>query len=606
MSTPKKRKMSVCVDVIVPVHNAETTIEETVNSAMRQCIPSSLQMKEIDVDTQIYSDSYGRCSLQHVHIDIAVCCYDDGSTDESFQILTTLKERFEQQGDRHTRLKNDVDNEKDSSTSTDNHEQKAMIPYESNITTRLLIHRSTDGIGRGAGYARNRAACLRSTQTGQADANMTSQSNHTDDISASRSFICLLDSDDIMHKNRIAEQLSVMLHLSASERNSTILGCTFTRIPEDSTWHYTYWANNLSDDRLLLERFREVTVLQPTWMLTRDRFESIGGYIEAPLHQRLDMTHENDQNCSDDNGDNDNDNDNNREGVYKLIHPKYDTADTLRLADDLRFFHAHLMYSNNSGTLKLLRSTEPLVQYRHRIGQSQSSSTSRKLLLQLRTKAFIDTILRRDSMWLYCEEKNIGGFVIWGAGRDGKDFFKALPDDMKINVRAFVDVDEKKIKSGYYISPISTKDQAIKKKSSKCKDRSSFKIPIVHFSLLAKNDDKRRKLMNEYIHPSQNKFEEEEKGRITKGNPSTQQNLKRIKLSHNHQQIEDKSSTKQQMQPRKVHGFPKKEKEGLKLLDVLKDLPVVVCVAMYRSSGVLEKNVANIGRQEGFDLWHFS
>ena len=35
-------------------------------------------------------------------------------------------------------------------------------------------------------------------------------------------------------------------------------------------------------------------------------------------------------------------------------------------------------------------------------------------------------------------------------------------------------------------------------------------------------------------------------------------------------------------------------------------LPVVVCVAMYRTNGVLEKNCSMIGRNEGEDLWHFS
>lgn len=35
------------------------------------------------------------------------------------------------------------------------------------------------------------------------------------------------------------------------------------------------------------------------------------------------------------------------------------------------------------------------------------------------------------------------------------------------------------------------------------------------------------------------------------------------------------------------------------------DLPVMVCVAMYRTGGKLEENVRSIGRKEGVDLWHF-
>mmetsp|Transcript_24596 Transcript_24596/g.25026 ORF Transcript_24596/g.25026 Transcript_24596/m.25026 type:complete len:129 (-) Transcript_24596:98-484(-) len=35
-------------------------------------------------------------------------------------------------------------------------------------------------------------------------------------------------------------------------------------------------------------------------------------------------------------------------------------------------------------------------------------------------------------------------------------------------------------------------------------------------------------------------------------------------------------------------------------------LPIVVCVAMYRTDGVLETTVSSVGRTEGIDLWHFS
>ena len=36
--------------------------------------------------------------------------------------------------------------------------------------------------------------------------------------------------------------------------------------------------------------------------------------------------------------------------------------------------------------------------------------------------------------------------------------------------------------------------------------------------------------------------------------------------------------------------------------EVLCQLPVVVCVAMHRTNGALERNVASIGRVEGKDL----
>ena len=37
-----------------------------------------------------------------------------------------------------------------------------------------------------------------------------------------------------------------------------------------------------------------------------------------------------------------------------------------------------------------------------------------------------------------------------------------------------------------------------------------------------------------------------------------------------------------------------------------RDIPVVICVAMYRTGGKLERNVKSINRVEGIDLWHFN
>ena len=638
--------MTIFVDIIIPVHNAESTIEETVHSAMRQCIPSHLLFDEDDGhdksnDTDeffiyddnnhtssseekimiggsqrrfystYYLDDYDRCSLCNVDIDVAVCCYDDGSSDNSFNLLKELKEKYD-------------NNNNMSMVENDTKSIKVRRKKNKIISTRLYIGKSVDGVARGAGYARNQAASLRKAVSQYYEQTDSESSNHHSDDKI-KYFICLLDSDDIMHQHRIAEQVSVMLQMESNERNSTILGCTFSRIPEDSTWHYTTWANNLTDERLMLERFREVTVLQPTWMLTRCRFDVLNGYIEAPhpnIHQEKDYSNHNRSNVK----------------VYKLIHPTYDNAQTLRLAEDLRFFHAHLNYqdhNHNTGSLKLIRTAdgiEKLLKYRHRVGQSQSSSTSRKLLLQLRTKAFVDTILlqneHNDSSpllsgsnvqnWLYCKDTNKDGFVIWGAGRDGKEFFKALPDHMKHHVRCFVDVDEKKINSGYYIVPgISLPINESKGKPHKTSP--SLKVPIVHFSLLAKDKGIRQKLMDEWMYPSESKHEEEREGKITKCKPkdeNDEKKRKRMKVDENDDNlikvtiststtITNVPSTKTNIS-RKLHALTKNDKQNLKLIETLHELPVVVCVAMYRSNGILEKNVANIGRKEGFDLWHFS
>jgi len=80
---------------------------------------------------------------------------------------------------------------------------------------------------------------------------------------------------------------------------------------------------------------------------------------------------------------------------------------------------------------------------------SQSFHTPRKLLLQLRALAF---------------EKMVG-FVVWGAGRDGKDFVKVISAEVRERIVCFVNVDPKKINHGF------NENQQLK-----------LRIPILHFS----------------------------------------------------------------------------------------------------------------------------
>jgi hypothetical protein len=148
---------------------------------------------------------------------------------------------------------------------------------------------------------------------------------------------------------------------------------------------------------------------------------------------------------------------------------------------------------------------------------------------------------------------------VWGAGRDGKDFVKALTPEMRRKICCFVDVDLKKIDAGYYAN----KDIGVK-------------IPIVHYSHLIKDEALRTQI--------QESDQDPHFGRIRKG------------------AVPPKSSLPPPTKRRKV--LPQQASN----LDMttLPDLPVIVCVAMYRTGGALEANVASIGRTEGEDLWHFS
>ena len=335
------------VDVIVPVHNASSTIVETIESVMNQCIPHNLEHNIFHNNKRL--------------LNIVICCYDDGSNDDSWDQLVQLQHRVQKKEEQ----------------------QKSQ---QQKIRIQMCISQGKES--RGAGYARNRASELSKCLKRQ-----SSQNN--DSSRVEEEFVCLLDSDDVMHPHRIAEQVGAFLTMTQCRRQQTLMGCNFDRIPSDATWHYTEWANQLSDQRLSLERFRELTLLQPTWMLTRHRFQQLGGYIEAPPPPSSQLLTPHTTTAIQKNDES---------SYYRLIHPLFDNCQTLKLAEDLRFFYAHL-YAG--GSLHLHRTNIPLLSYRHN-QSSQSFRTPRKLLLQLRVKAIEDMILTQTTTPFF--QSN---FVIW-------------------------------------------------------------------------------------------------------------------------------------------------------------------------------------------------
>ena len=71
---------------------------------------------------------------------------------------------------------------------------------------------------------------------------------------------------------RVELQLAAALAAPAN----TLLGCRFIREPADATWHYSLWANTMSQKDLWLQQFREVPIAQPTWFYHRSTWERIG------------------------------------------------------------------------------------------------------------------------------------------------------------------------------------------------------------------------------------------------------------------------------------------------------------------------------------------
>ena len=615
-SSPPCISCDIIVDIIIPVHNASSTIRETVASAMNQIWLSSATSSS---------------SKPIPNIAIHICCYNDASTDDSWLVLQELHENYSAVNPPFSLAAESSTPNGDAIVSIDN----ASVSSH-RIPTHLWISSSpTDGTAHGPGYARNRAVQMRDTI-------ITSQYTTTSTVTPiEQHFLCWLDSDDIMHPTRVYYQVHTMMQLQPAVRLKTLLGTNFDRFistemssnnhsspgddnhPASSTItpHYTKWANELPQERLYLERFREVTIIQPTWMMCRYRYTHIlHGYLECPL---LVVPDEQAGNCPSkaiELSENDvatsagtsllSSNyipckeqlfsewirnvpsqlslDPSGEEPWRLVHTEVETLTTIRVAEDLRFFHEHL---STGGRLQRTRRTSvPLVSYRHRPGVSQSALTSRKLLLALRVVAFEQMILFHSSL----DKTNLWNdkFIIWGAGRDGKDFFKALSLEARQKVYCFVDVDDAKISRGFYnyFSP-----NVLKKKQT------ALNIPIIHFSLAARDSTRRAQLYDSWKmskHVSHDSDVLPHFGRITKNqdvriNASTHNETTR---SHQSKRIKIAPNNTEKIDP------------GVKSIDVklLPNLPVVVCVAMYRTDGALESNVNLIDRVEGKDLWYFS
>jgi len=213
---------------------------------------------------------------------------------------------------------------------------------------------------KGAGYARNRAI----------------QNSHG-------YFICLLDADDVMFPNRVALQLKAAL-----QHPNCIIGSNFVRDPPASTERYTQWCNQLTNEQLILHQYRECTLIQPTWFMSKSWFEKVGGY--DPIQGGP------------------------------------------GLPEDMVFFHRHLDLGGG-----LFKVESPLVVYRYR-KDSMSTQIHRLELLKVRLEAFERRVLSR---WSH--------FTIWSAGRDGRKFFTMLDNKNKDKVVAFCDIDGKKVGTKY-------------------------------------------------------------------------------------------------------------------------------------------------------------
>lgn len=189
---------------------------------------------------------------------------------------------------------------------------------------------------------------------------------------------------------------------------NAIVGSQFHRKPDGSTPRYSQWANNLTPYQLYTQIYTSFgpTIVMPTWFCGRNVFDKVGGFSEKG------------------------------KGT----------------PEDLLFFYKHL---NIGG--RLLKIEEDLLMYRYHHAAT-TFSVSEETVWNTRLENLEKNVLNQ---WTH--------FTIWNAGKQGRKFYRSLSPENKLKVRAFCDVDEKKITKGVYIY-----------EESKCLPKP--KIPIIHFT----------------------------------------------------------------------------------------------------------------------------
>ncbi|XP_036412981.1 UDP-GlcNAc:betaGal beta-1,3-N-acetylglucosaminyltransferase-like protein 1 isoform X1 [Colossoma macropomum] len=194
---------------------------------------------------------------------------------------------------------------------------------------------------------------------------------------------------------------------AATLHPTAIVGCQVRRVPEGSTERYTRWINSLSPEQLYTQVYTShgPTVVMPTWFCSRDWFLKVGQFDEGG------------------------------KGV----------------PEDLLFFYQSLRLGGS-----VIRVDECLLVYRYHQNAATHSVLEETIWI-LRVDFLQERVL---SQW--------DSFTIWNAGKQGRKLYRSLNPTNQKKVRAFCDVDENKIKKGFY-----TYEES--------KERPKPKIPILHF-----------------------------------------------------------------------------------------------------------------------------
>ncbi|XP_077922437.1 queuosine-tRNA galactosyltransferase isoform X3 [Halichoerus grypus] len=237
---------------------------------------------------------------------------------------------------------------------------------------------------------------------------------------SSGSYLCFLDSDDVMMPQRVRLQLEAAARHPTSVSPASvpsmcvscvcpqhIIGCQVRREPPDSTERYTRWINQLASDQLLTQVFTSngPTVIMPTWFCSRAWFSHVGPFDEGG------------------------------QGV----------------PEDLLFFYNHLRKGGG-----VVRVDQSLLLYRYHPNAA--------------THSVLETTIWTHRV-RFLEERVLphwAAFTIWNAGRQGRRLYRSLTAGTRRKVVAFCDVDENKIRKGFYCHEDS-------------QERPKPRVPILHF-----------------------------------------------------------------------------------------------------------------------------
>ncbi|XP_073877195.1 queuosine-tRNA galactosyltransferase isoform X13 [Macaca fascicularis] len=187
----------------------------------------------------------------------------------------------------------------------------------------------------------------------------------------------------------------------------SIIGCRVRRDPPNSTERYTRWINQLTPEQLLTQVFTAngPTVIMPTWFCSRAWFSHVGPFDEGG------------------------------QGV----------------PEDLLFFYEHLRKGGG-----VVRVDQSLLLYRYH-PRAATHSVLETTIWTHRVRFLEEQALPR---W--------AAFTIWNAGKQGRRLYRSLTAASQRKVVAFCDVDENKIRKGFYCHEDS-------------QERPKPRIPILHF-----------------------------------------------------------------------------------------------------------------------------